>query len=70
MNQFFADRIGTGEEFQMVGNQRQAGVLTYEQAVELAAAEILNWAQTDDWRARAPARRIFSIYDRVRKVSN
>lgn len=46
----------------------QAGDLTMAEAIALAAAEILKWSETDDWRARAPARRIFSIYERVRSA--
>ena len=38
------------------------------EAIALAAAEILKWSETDDWRARAPARKIFAIYGRVRSA--
>ena len=50
----------------MLQDSGQAGALTKGEALKLAAAEILKWGETDDWRARAPARRIFAIYDRVR----
>ena len=61
----------------MLQDSRQAGVLTFDEGLLLAQHEIVRWADYEydsndksDWQAVAASLRIFSIYERVRKVEN
>jgi hypothetical protein len=51
----------------------QAGALTFQEGLQLAQREIVRWADYEydagpDWSAVEASRRIFAIYERVRRV--